>query len=253
MPGWDNFDARGWFQAKYSAPTWIDNDVNMLALGVARRLPADDTKNLLYIKVGGGIGAAILTSGNLYRGSSGAAGNIAHLPLMGSSELCVCGQTGCLVATAGGYKLATKAAALAQGGRSNWLSHRLKERGELAAADIADGVRAADPACIELVTTSARAVGEALSGLVSFLNPSLVVLGGSIGGSGEVFLAATREAVYRRALPLATRDLRIITDARGHLEGCSGVTALVLGQLFNETLPFWVDAGSPLGNPASLY
>ena len=46
-----------------------------------------------------------------------------------------------------------------------------------------------------------------LAGMVNFFNPSLIVIGGGVAASGDLFLAAIRETVYRRSLPLATREL----------------------------------------------
>ena len=61
--------------------------------------------------------------------------------------------------------------------------------------------------CVQLIQQSARDVGHVLAGLVNFFNPSLVVIGGGVSRSSDDYIAAIRETVYGRSLPLATRDL----------------------------------------------
>jgi predicted NBD/HSP70 family sugar kinase len=89
-----------------------------------------------------------------------------------------------------------------------------------------------------------------LSTVVNFFNPSLIVIGGGVAQSGDQLLAAIRETVYRRSLPLATRDLLIQRSSLGGLAGVIGASAMVVDQLFSrESIGRWVEAGSPAGMP----
>ncbi len=89
-----------------------------------------------------------------------------------------------------------------------------------------------------------------LAGVVNFFNPSLVVIGGGVAQSGDVLLAAIREAVYARSLPLATRDLLIRRSSLGGLAGVIGASSMVVDQLFaRESLARWAGAGEPSGMP----
>jgi predicted NBD/HSP70 family sugar kinase len=71
-------------------------------------------------------------------------------------------------------------------------------------------------------------LGQAISDAVSLLNPSLVVIGGQLAHADEPLLAGIREVVYRRSLPLATRDLQITTSRLDERAGITGL-ALMLG------------------------
>ena len=89
-----------------------------------------------------------------------------------------------------------------------------------------------------------------LASVVNFFNPSLIVVGGGVANSGDQFLAAIREAVYRRSLPLATRDLLIQRTSLGGLAGVLGASAMVVDQLFaREQLARWLRHGTPAGHP----
>jgi predicted NBD/HSP70 family sugar kinase len=72
-----------------------------------------------------------------------------------------------------------------------------------------------------------------LASVVNFFNPSLIVIGGGVASAGDQLLAAVREAVYRRSLPLATRDLLILPSALGGRTGIIGAAAMVADELFS--------------------
>ena len=89
-----------------------------------------------------------------------------------------------------------------------------------------------------------------LASVVNFFNPSLIVIGGGVAQSGDGLLASIRETVYRRSLPLATRELLIRRSSLGGLAGAIGASSMVADQLFTrESLARWVDAGEPSGMP----
>jgi predicted NBD/HSP70 family sugar kinase len=89
-----------------------------------------------------------------------------------------------------------------------------------------------------------------LAGVVNFFNPSLIVIGGGVAKSPDLFLAAIRETVYRRSLPLATRELLIHGSSLGGLAGVIGASSMVVDQLFaRESLARWIEAGDPAGAP----
>ena len=89
-----------------------------------------------------------------------------------------------------------------------------------------------------------------LASVVNFFNPSLIVIGGGVANSGDQLLAAIRETVYRRSLPLATRDLLIQRSSLGGLAGVIGASAMVVDQLFSrDSIGRWIEAGDPSGVP----
>src|SRR5699024_9650986 len=102
MPGWDGFDVPAHLAPLLHAPIFVDNDVNIMALGehAARWSTVDD---LVLVKVSSGIGAGIISDGQLRRGALGAAGDLGHIAVgRGAAVSCRCGNTGCLEAIAGG-------------------------------------------------------------------------------------------------------------------------------------------------------
>lgn len=219
MIGWDGFDIPGYFAPRYVCPTLVDNDVNAMAFGEQRTCWPQHL-HMLMIKVGTGVGCGLIVNGELHRGAQGAAGDLGHIPYSrggdnGETEpLCRCGNIGCVEAYVGGWAL----------------QRALREQGQdvESAADVVRLIRAGQPDAVRLARQAGRVLGQAISDAVSFFNPSLVVIGGQLAHTDEPLLAGIREVVYRRSLPLATRDLEITTSRLDYRASVTGL-ALMLG------------------------
>lgn len=214
MPGWDAFDVPGWFRDHIAAPVLVDNDVNIMALGEHSRLPSE-VDHFLFVKVATGIGAGIISGGLLQRGAQGIAGDIGHVRVSsGAGVLCHCGNEGCLEAVASGP-------AVASGLRAGGLE-------AATARDVVALVAAGDLRAIQAVRQAGRDLGEVLAASISFLNPSVISIGGQMAAAGEHLLAGVREVVYQRAMPLATRNLQIMTARTGDRAGLIGAGMLAI-------------------------
>ena len=234
MPGWDGYPIRERLQARYGAPVWVDNDVNIMAMGDWRAGVAQAHRNVVFVKIGTGIGAGLISDGQLHRGSQGSAGDVGHIQVVDEGVVCRCGNIGCLEALAGGQALARDAELEARAGRSRLLAEMLARDGILTAVDVASAAAHGDSASVELLQRSARFVGSMLASVVNFFNPSLIVIGGGVAGAGDLYLATIRETVYRRSLPLATRSLQIVPSGLGSRVGVMGAAAMVADELFSH-------------------
>ena len=249
MPGWDGYPVRERF-AERDVPVWVDNDVNVMALGELTAGSGRGVDDFVFVKIGTGIGAGIVVDGRIHRGAKGSAGDVGHIHVQSGREVtCRCGMSGCLEAFAGGAALARDAEAAAREGRSEILRALLDEKGFLDAADVAAASKHGDPVSIELITEAGRLIGQMLTGIVNFFNPSLIVIGGGVAGAGDLLLATIRQAIYRRSLPLATRDLTVRRSALDDRAGVIGAATMAANELFaREFLPRWLAAGSPAGH-----
>jgi glucokinase-like ROK family protein len=247
MPGWDGYPVRERFADRYGAPVWVDNDVNILALGEWRSGIALGHDNVVVVKIGTGIGAGIISNGRIHRGTQGAAGDVGHIQVVDAASIvCRCGNVGCLEALAGGAALARDGEAAAVSGRSERLRVALEQHGRVTAEDVARAASFGDPVAVNLLQAAGHRVGLMLASVVNFFNPSLIVVGGGVAQSGDQLLAAIRETVYRRSLPLATRDLVVQRSSLGALAGVVGASAMVLEQLFSrDSLARWLSERRP--------
>ena len=214
MPGWDDADVPAHLRRLLGAPVLVDNDVNIMALG-EHRADFPEVGHLLFVKIATGIGAGIISDGQLRRGAQGAAGDLGHIAVPGGGDmLCRCGNTGCLEALASGRAIAT---ALTEAGLDAGST-----------GDVVALVRAGNVQASNAVREAGRTVGGVLAACVSMLNPSVIVIGGNLAEAGEHLLAGIREVVYRRSLPLATQHLRIVASRTKGRAGVLGASTMAI-------------------------
>ena len=122
--------------------------------------------------------------------------------------------------------IALKAERRAREGLSPILADVLRERGQLDARDVGEAAARGDYHALEIIRESGRLVGGVLATLVSTLNPSLIVIGGGVANIGHALLAEIRSTVYRRSLPLATRNLPVVLSELEVMAGVTGAAVL---------------------------
>ncbi|KPI11579.1 ROK family protein [Actinobacteria bacterium OK074] len=217
MPGWDGFPVADRLAAELDCPVLVDNDVNLMALGEARTVPPEQLP-VFFVTVGAGIGAGlVLADGTLHRGADGAAGDIGHIWSPGAEDVvCNCGKVGCVEAVASTAAMARRTAPGADA------------EGEGAAMDaFLARLRDGAPDALQIVRAAGTALGEVIALCIHMLNPRRVVVGGDVVEASDHLLSEVRGVVYRRALPLATRELSIAHTVLGR--DASMVGAMVLG------------------------
>jgi predicted NBD/HSP70 family sugar kinase len=218
MPGWDGYPVAETLRAEFGCPVLVENDVNLRALGEARALPPDQSP-LLYIKVSSGIGGGLVTAtGELYHGADGSAGDIGHVRVHDAPDvLCRCGNYGCIEAVASAPAILRRLQEL------DTSEHKVPTTQE----ELTAALRVNEKLTVGLIREAAERIGEVVANLVHFYNPARIVVGGGLTVPSDDLLAGIRAVVYRRALPLATRNLVISQPSLGEWSGTGG--GLVLG------------------------
>jgi glucokinase len=214
MPGWNRFDVPGWLQATFATPVLVDNDVNIMALG-EREFAWPEANHMIFVKVATGIGSGVVSGGYLQRGAQGTAGDIGHVHIARGEDVpCQCGNRGCLEALASGPAIA----------------RALREQGIEATSsdDVVELVKHGNIQAIQAMRQAGRDIGEVLTTCVSLINPSVIVMGGSMAQAGEHLIAGVREIVYMRSMPLATEHLQITQSKTGADAGILGASVLAI-------------------------
>jgi predicted NBD/HSP70 family sugar kinase len=219
---------------EHNCPVVVDNDVNIMAVGERWGGVARSAENVLFVKIGSGVGCGIFLGGEVYRGPDGCAGDIGHIQVDPQGPVCTCGNVGCLEAVFSGIALRRDATAAGRSGASAALADRLAARGSVSARDVAECAADGDVESMRLIRDGGRRLGAVLAGLVSFVNPSMIVIGGGLAGLGHVLLAEIRSTVYRRSLPLATGNLPVVLSELGPRAGVAGACYLASDLAFAE-------------------
>ena len=184
----------------------VENDVKLATLGEQAHGQGKGISNFAFVSVGTGIGMGIVIDGRLYRGSRGAAGEIGYLPL-GEPE----GKS----ASRGWLE----SVAAADGVVAN--ARRLGIRGSVTAKEVFEAARDGDATAQKVVALEAEHLARAVAAVTSMIDPELIVLGGGIGGNGDLLIKPIEKRL--RTL-LRVPPPRIV-------ESSLGEEAIVLGAL----------------------
>lgn len=245
LPAWEGYPFGETMISRFSALFWLSSSVETMTMGEAKAGAGVDVRNMLFIKVGKRIEAGMVFDGRLYHGAQGAAGLIGQLPI--GPE----GQTASLESLAGSERIAKDGYRAAETRDSDMLASILARSGRITAVDVGQSAQMGDAVSTEIISRSGRIIGQVVATLANMLNPSLIVLSGSVAQTNDILLASVREAVYRSSHPLVTRDLRIVSSQMGNSASLVGAAAVAIERLFEaETLRSWVLYGSPLVSPA---
>jgi glucokinase len=173
--GWQNLPIRDLISARSGLRVAIDHDVRAAGLAEARLGAAQGVSEAVFVSIGTGIAAAVISSGAVVSGARGLSGEIGHVPVVPDGERCACGQRGCTETYA-------SAAALARRYRAAGGATSLPAEGVIAAAS------AGDPIAQSVYDEAIAALARALVGYILVMDPSLIVLGGGLANAGELLL-----------------------------------------------------------------
>lgn len=176
-------------ESRLGVPVFLDNDVNVCALGEKMFGCCKDTDDFFWITVSNGIGGGMILDKNLYRGAFGHGGEIGHICVAQEGVKCSCGSYDCLEAHASGVSI---------GRRFNELTGK-----KMTAQAIASLARSNDKDAIKIFKQTGVYLGRGISYCINLLNLRKVIVGGGVAMSFDLFeddmKRTARNMVYKRA------------------------------------------------------
>ena len=187
LPDWHNFNLKEAFRSCFvGAAVTIENDVNAALIGEARYGAGRGKENLALLVISTGIGGAVMVGGQLYRGTRGASGEVGFLMFGEDTLEGDWTGRGCFETLASGRALAVQAQK--ELGHQDWDAEAL-----FSAAG------AGDPEAQALVRRFADRIALAVVNIAAVLDPEMIILGGGVSLSAEMFLGRVREMVRKHA------------------------------------------------------
>lgn len=230
-------------------PVFVDNDATCAALAEAHddqgRL---DVRDLVMITCGTGVGGGIVIDGRIYRGATGAAGEVGHmiigLPLQeGVPEPTSFPQRGSFEALAAGRALDVIAAHAARQHPDSELAQLVPD-GSRAGPAAVKAAQAGDPVAIEAITTIGRRLGVGIANLINVFDPDVVAVGGGASAAGEMLLGPARATAERFILPGVGTRTEIRLARSGPQAGVRGAALLAAQEHGAERRPGAAQAAS---------
>jgi predicted NBD/HSP70 family sugar kinase len=218
LSGWVGLDPAAELERRIGTPTRVENDAVLGAIGELRAGAGRSMTSFLYVKASHGIGAGLIINGVPYRGAGGIAGEIGHINLPGHTEICRCGNRGCLEAV---ISVEAVRSQIAQ-------THPGEDPLLVSLDDLID-----DTITRRILGEAGRTLGRVLAPMCDLLNPQGVVVGGELGQAGPHFIEGITDSITRHSMPATTHDLAISgaqLGVRSELLGAVGLAAELAAQ-----------------------
>lgn len=215
LPGWREVPLRQYLESRLGLPVWVDFDGHLATLGEHWKGAGRNSRNMVCVIVGSGIGGGMILGGRLHRGARNIAGAFGWMVVdPRSAHPGEARARGALESLASGPALA-------------------RAFGAQGAEAVVEAARGGDRRAQEAVDQAAHHLGLAVASLVSALNPEVVVLGGGLGSSGALREGIQR-AVAAHAQPVCAHGVRIEVSALGEAANLLGAAWMVFKRAGKE-------------------
>ena len=230
IPGWDQYPLldkikeikEGGHVPLVHVPVVLESDRSAYVAGESWRGAAAGARDAVFLAVGTGIGAGIISGGRIIHGHEDIAGAVGWFGLNPAFKP-EYASMGSFEAEASGNSVARKARELLERGRASSILDLAGGRVEAVTAEVvAEAARKKDPLALEIVAETVTYLAMGIANIVSILNPEIVVVGGGLFQAADVFLDPVRREFKRWAQPLAARTVRIELSGLGEDAGLYG-------------------------------
>lgn len=220
---WHDLNLNEQFEQEFELPVIVENDTNAAAYGefLYGVEHEEHARNMLYISVGTGVGAGLIINRSLYTGSLGMAGEIGHIVVDTSGDLCTCGKQGCLETV------------VSEPAMIRNYAHLSKEAG-ITIQGLVQLAESGDDNAREVLQSAGRTLGMVAGNTVNILNCDSVVFGGEAFRNGQVMFAAVTDGLSQAMLPGFERSLKIRISSLNTVAGYVGVAYSSLTTVLNK-------------------
>jgi glucokinase len=235
IPGWSNYPLLREVQAVTAdIPVSIESDRSCYILGEWWKGAAKNCTDAIFLAVGTGIGAGILTGGNVLRGAHGIAGAIGWMALPQPFDPQYI-QRGCFETMASGEGIAKFAGKILT--ENPGYKGLLKNNPQLLTAiDVFDAYERGDTIAVEVVHRCVEIWGMAIANLVSLFNPQKIILGGGVFGPAVKFIPSIYNEAMKWAQPVSIRQVAIESSVLGADAGLFGAAYLAVQNLIPTSI-----------------
>jgi len=193
-------------------PVVFDNDANLGALAEVTWGPHNTVDNLVFVKIGSGIGAGLILGGHPFSGSLGITGEIGHETITDNGVACHCGNRGCLETVAS----------------TSVMMALLGTRAPVSTADIVRNALSGDSATLPVLDDAGAAIGRGLASIANLINPEVIVIGGPLAGLDQILLDPIRRGLLRHAVPSVGEATGLVMSSLGDRAEALGAASLIL-------------------------
>jgi glucokinase len=231
IKGWEHFPLKeeGASHFNNQIPVFIESDRACHILAEVWKGAAKACRDAVFLAVGTGIGAGILSDGHILRGAHDISGAIGWMALKPTFQLHY-QERGCFESHASGYGIAECAKQLLRDGHQSILQAKIEQ---LVTEDVFEAYEENDPVAIQVINEAIQYLGMATANLVSLLNPEKIVFGGGVFGPATKFIDKIYDVAIQWGQPISMKQVKFEPSRLGGDAGLIGAGYLALknGQL----------------------
>jgi glucokinase len=220
----EGVDLRDTLQDRLGVPVGIDNDANAAALAEHRFGAGRGTGHMLLLTLGTGVGGGLILNGQIYRGWTGAGGELGHMTIDENGPPCqgTCPGVGHLEAFASGTAVGKHAERVARERPEGDLGRAAAEGRKVDGRLVVELAETGPGDARDVLETAGTHLGTGIASYVNVFNPQLVVVGGGFAAAGDLLLEPARAVVAERALAPSRDQVRIVGAELGAEAGLVG-------------------------------
>ncbi len=213
-------------EEEFKVPTFLGNDANLAALGEWKFGAGRGHQHMIYLTISTGIGSGVIIDNQLFAGARGFATELGHTMLLPDGPLCSCGVRGHLEALASGTAIAKWVAEKISKGAESIIPLPISDE-LIPGSVIAEAAKQGDILALQAFNRAGKYLGQAIAGFLHIFNPTILVLGGGVSQSYDLFSETLHEAVKTHIMiPNYLEDFTITIAELGDDVGLMGALAL---------------------------
>ena len=229
LPDWDAVPLKKIITTEFQVPTVIENDANASAYAEWKFGDGQGYDEVVFMTMSTGIGAGIVSKGQIYHGASDCAGEVGHQILIPNGPLCGCGNRGCLEAICSGPAIARRAQeAIQKQTETKMLKLANDQIAAVKSEHVVEAAQNGDPLALDLIHQTAFYMGWGISNLVNIVNPEVVLIGTIAVAAGDLLLDPIRRTVQQMAMTRPAQIVRILPAKLGDRIGDLASISLVI-------------------------
>jgi len=205
---WDNVPLAKILKDRLGVPVFLDNDVNAAVYGENRCGAGQNSRDLLGVWAGTGIGGGLILNGSLYYGTNWTAGEIGHMVAMPGNQP----GTRSLEQNCSRTSVVDRLTDLIQSNHKSIIPSLVDgDLSQMKSKVIARAYESADELTLEVVNSSAELLGTHIAGVVTLLSLGRVVVGGGLTEAlGQPFMDLVKKSARRHAFPERCRQVKVV-------------------------------------------
>ncbi len=232
IPGWESIDLGLALQQllRKKIRVIVENDANAAALGSARFGAGKPYKSFIMVTLGTGVGGAIIHNGRIFRGTTGAAGELGHMSIHYDGPKDGAGVSGAIEAYVGQHYLSRRAERCLASRSDSLLSGKTS----LSPAAVAEAALKGDKAAQGLLAWAGHKLGCVLGSCVNLLDIRVFVIGGGVSAAGDLILEPARRTILDYIKPGMQAGVKVVQETRGNEVGTLGAASLLFNDLTDK-------------------